>query len=136
VLVTETLLLLLYGAIVIASAFVIGSMSFMAFRESTAEGPFRTLQSTYFWLAACVALASTALALICGFRTVDGLRGIALGGSWGWGLVVGFTMLFVAYLGFNWAGSRTVRHGRTIWRTLLVALFLWTAFVALRSFAG
>jgi hypothetical protein len=55
---TDLLLRILYGAIVISSGFLIGSMSRLAVREFRRVGAHDGLRSIYFWLAANLALTS------------------------------------------------------------------------------
>jgi hypothetical protein len=131
---TGTILLWLYGGIVIASCFLIGSMGRLAAKEFAAVGPFRALRSTYFWLAANLCGQAVALSFICGIRTLDGLRGVDIEGSWPWGLIAGFALLFVSKIGFNWAGSLELKHGKAIWRSFLASLLLWLIFVLARNF--
>lgn len=133
---TEPVLLFLYGAIVIASAFMIGSMVHLAIKEFHAQGPVNSARSTYFWLAIVAALDAGGLAYVCALRTFDGLNGVALGGSWGWALVVGFAVILGAKVGFNYAGTQDLKHGKLIWRSSLVAIGLWIVFLNARSIAG
>jgi hypothetical protein len=131
---TETLLLMLYGGIVIASGFLVGSSGRLALVELVREGPRKALRSTFFWIAANLWAQAIALMIICFFRTVDGLRGVSLSGSWGWPLVLGFALLLASKIGFNWTATATLKHGRITWWSIMLSLFLWFAFVAGRYF--
>lgn len=126
---TELLLRFLYGAIVIASGFLIGSMSRLAIRELRSVGGHAAVRSTYFWLSTNTAVQGVALTIICLLRTIDGFRGVSLGGSWGWALVFGFFLLLLCKIGFNWAGTLTLEHGKAIWRSFIASLVLWVIFV-------
>lgn len=126
---TEHLLRFLYGAIVISSGFLVGSMGRLAIRELRRVGWHAAVRSVYFWLAANLALSSIALVGICGMRMYDGFHGVALGGSWGWALVIGFGLLLMSKMGFNWAGMIGMQHGKAMWRSLIASLVLWAIFV-------
>lgn len=133
---TEDIILLLYGAIVIASAFLIGSMSKLAVKEFHTAGPLNAIGSTYFWLAAGHAGSAVALTGICAIRAYDGLRGDTLGGSslfMAWLLIGWFALLLVTKIGFNWVGTRDVKHGRLIWAAFVSSLVLWIIAVFARS---
>lgn len=126
---TDLLLRLLYGAIVIASGFLIGSMTRLALREMQKIGLKAGVRSIYFWLAANLAMSSFALVLICGVRTYNSFHGDVAGETWGWGLVIGFALLLLSKVGFTWAGTLGMKHGRAIWWSLIATLTFWTAFV-------
>jgi hypothetical protein len=124
---TALALLLLYGAIVISSAFLIGSMGRLAAKELGRVGGRAAVRSIYFWLALNLAVQGAALVVICGLRTVDAFRGIFAAGGWDGWMVLGFTLLLLSKMGFNWAGTLALRHGTVVWWGYIVTLAAWVA---------
>lgn len=120
----------LYGAIVISSGFLVGSMSRLALREMVKIGLHEGVRSIYVWLAANMACESIALLLICGLRLWDAFHGEVAGADWGWPIVLGFSILFLMKLGFTWAGTARLHHGGAIWHGYVLSLIGWTAYVA------
>lgn len=127
---TDFALRWLYGAIVISSGFLVGSMSRLALRELRAIGLYEGIRSIYVWLAANMACESIALFLICGIRLWDAFHGEVAGADWGVAIVTGFGILFVMKLGFTWVGTMRLEHGTAIWRGYVLSLAGWTGFVA------
>jgi hypothetical protein len=131
---TEKLLLMLYGAIVIASGFLIVSTAILAFKEYLRLGATAAARSTYFWFAVNVCVQALAITLICFIRTVQGLMGESISGPWSWWLVFGFGLLLVSKIGFNWAATTEMVHGRLTWWSIVASLILWGVFVYARPF--
>lgn len=127
---TDILLRLIYGGIVISSGFLICSMGRLAAREFSHIGGYAALRSIYFWLAANLAMTSAALVIICGIRTLDAFHGDPANspGAWSWPLVVGFGLLLMSKAGFNWAGTQTMPHGRAVWWSFIASMIAWLVF--------
>lgn len=131
---TDLVLRLLYGAIVISSGFLIGSMSRLATREMRRIGVHDGLRSVYFWLAANLAVSSAGLVIICGIRVWDAFHGGVAGSEWGFIIALGFGLLLLSKVGFTWAGTLEMKHGVAIWRSYLLSLIGWVVFVLLWTY--
>lgn len=126
---TDLLLRLIYGGIVIASGFLICSMARLAGREYSRIGGYEAIRSIYFWLALNLAISSCALVIICGIRTLDAFHGVSGASSeWTVPLIVGFGLLLISKAGFNWAGTLGMPHGRAVWWSFVVSMVLWIVF--------
>lgn len=117
-------ILLCFGGIAIASVFMLFSFSRMVRLEGEAAGWSDLRHNRSFVLALCLVIGATGLTGISAIRTIDGLRGAALGGSSPVGLFISLGMLWTAWTGFHWAA--TLGRSRWHWRLYLLMVVLWT----------
>ena len=124
----DTLLLALYGSIVIADGFLVTTMATLAWREGHSRGWATAISDNYFWLAMNMAAQSLFIGVICGYRAVAIILWGDVPGRNAWVLVAAFAGLLVTKLGFNWSASSSARS--RLWQLALLVLSLgWWAFV-------
>lgn len=128
--ITEMLLRFLYGAIVITAGFLIGSMFRLLRKEVREIGLLASLNSIYSAIAFYVFSSSVGHVIICGYRVVQSFHGVRTSASYAPALAFGFFMLLAGKVGFSWAGTRRLQHGRTIWWSLMVTMLTWAGVVA------
>lgn len=126
---TEHLLFFLYGAIIVSNGFLIGSMTRLSIRHLREHGVKKSFNSTYFWLAVNLSGTSVAVAIICAVRAFVSYHGQPSQEVVAPFLLVGFGLLWLFKIGFNWAGTRDLEHGATIWRSFLATIALWLVIV-------
>lgn len=121
----ELWLLFLYGALAIASVFMIFSLGRLAWVEGSRLRwkPRRLKGSVYFVITAALVMQSVALLLISALRVESVWVGIPIGGRQPGLLTIALSMLLAAKTGFHWAAMLGRR--RALWRLFVIFELVW-----------
>ncbi len=92
------------------------------------------VRSSYVWLGATVLAQAVGLSVVCLVGIARAFMGYALGQVLPVPLMFGFGVILSTKLGFTWAATSQLRHGRMLWRLTWGGLVLWTFFAATRPF--